>query len=231
MNSGPRSRIGREGHPSCGSKSQEMGASAANTQLDGAVLAGGRSTRMGRNKALLLVEGVSLWKRQVRVLEAAGVRDVALVLRPRQRSLGERNREIRDSAHHEGPLAGLHAALKKSKGEWLAVLAVDMPLVDAEWFRGLRRRCRAGKGAVVRSPRGFEPLAAIYPRAAMEVVDRRLRSGWFALQGLVRELVGRRQMSVVSLRASERWRAANWNTPADVLSAPAPLRQRRARTS
>jgi len=199
--------------------------------LSGAVLVGGWSTRMGRDKAHLMVDGVPLWKRQVGVLKETCGQHVVLVLRARQHSLGDRKREIRDSAPDAGPLAGIHSALEKSTGEWLAVLAVDMPHVDAGWYRSLRRHCRPGRGAVVRTARGYEPLAAIYPRIALETVSGRLQRGQFALQDLVRELVMRRQLSVVRLRASERWRAANWNTPADVGAAAFRVRPRRARTS
>lgn len=184
--------------------------------LAGAVLAGGRSTRMGRDKARMIMEGVPLWRRQRGVLEAAGAGRVVVVLRPRQRSLGNPRAEIRDSLSDRGPLAGLQAALADTRAEWLAVLAVDMPRVDARWFRRLRRRCRIGTGAVVRTEGGYEPLAAIYPRDALVVVERRLRGGHLALQGLVRELIRRKQLVAVRLPASALRQAANWNTPADL---------------
>jgi molybdopterin-guanine dinucleotide biosynthesis protein A len=183
--------------------------------LAGAVLAGGRSTRMGRDKARMVVDGVPLWRRQRGVLESAGAGRVVVVLRPRQRSLGRRRDEIRDRLSDHGPMAGLQAALADTRADWLAVLAVDMPRVDARWFRRLRRRCRIGTGAVVRTADGYEPLAAIYPQAALLVVERRLQGGHLALQGLVKELVRRRQMVAVRLPAAALRQAANWNTPAD----------------
>lgn len=187
--------------------------------LAGAVLAGGRSMRMGRDKARMKVEGVPLWRRQRGVLEAAGARRVVVVLRPRQRSLGNRRTEIRDALSDRGPLAGLQAALADTRADWLAVLAVDMPRVDAGWFRRLRRSCRPGRGAVYRTPEGFEPLGAIYPGRALAVVERRLGSGQLALQGLIDELVRRKQMTVVRLPAADRAQAANWNTPGDAAAA------------
>jgi molybdopterin-guanine dinucleotide biosynthesis protein A len=187
--------------------------------LAGAVLAGGRSTRMGRDKARMIVDGVPLWRRQRKVLEAAGAGRVVVVLRPRQRSLGNRSEEVRDRLSDRGPLAGLQAALAGTQADWLAVLAVDMPRVDAGWFARLRRSCRPGRGAVYRTPEGFEPLGAIYPVGALAAVERRLGSGQLALQGLIHELVRRKLMAVVRLPAAERARAANWNTPADVAAA------------
>jgi molybdopterin-guanine dinucleotide biosynthesis protein A len=184
--------------------------------LSGVVLVGGRSRRMGRDKARITVDGVPLWRRQVAVLEAAGACPVWLALRARQHSLGERRREIRDGVPGAGPIGGLHSAMLASTSRWLAVLAVDMPQVDAAWFRRLRRRCRRGKGAVVAQPDGYEPLAAIYPSAALGVLERRLKRRQYSLQGLLAELVAGGTMAAVRLPDSEGWRAANWNAPADM---------------
>lgn len=188
----------------------------ADAFLAGAVLVGGRSRRMGRDKARLRVGATALWRRQLRVLESAGADPVVLALRPRQRSFAAGVPEVRDAAADTGPLGGLQAALAASGAPWLAVLAVDMPRVDAAWFRRLRRRCRPGVGAVVLEPGGFQPLAAIYPRCALGAVEARLRGRALALQGLVAELVRRGRMAVVRLPPGERWRGANWNTPADL---------------
>jgi len=183
--------------------------------LSGVVLAGGRSTRMGRDKARLQVGGQPLWRRQVRLLEACGAQPVLLALRPRQRSLGAPGREIRDQVREAGPLGGLAAALETSTAEWLAVLAVDLPAMEPAWFRRLLKECRPGRGAVFLSSHGYEPLAAIYPREAAPAAARRLKRGRLALQGLVRELIGARQLAEVRLPRPFAAMAANWNAPAD----------------
>lgn len=184
--------------------------------LSGVVLAGGRSRRMRRNKAKLPVGGVPLWRRQTAVLAGAGAKPVLIALRPRQRSLGAPRREIRDSVADAGPLAGVHAALARASSPLVAVLAVDMPFLEASWFRRLRRACAAGCGAVYRGPRGYEPLAAIYPREALPEAGRRLRRGSRAMHRLVAALVRARHLRVVRLASREIPQAANWNRPADV---------------
>jgi molybdopterin-guanine dinucleotide biosynthesis protein A len=157
-----------------------------NSSLSGVVLVGGRSTRMGRDKARLAVGGHPLWRHQVRLLESCGARPVLVALRPRQRSLGAPGREIRDRVGGAGPLAGLARGLEASTAAWVAVLAVDLPAMKAAWFRRLQRHCCPGRGAVFLGPHGYEPLAAIYPQSAAGVTARRLRAGHLALQGLVR---------------------------------------------
>lgn len=186
--------------------------------LTGAVLAGGQSRRMGRDKALLLLEGEPLWQRQVRVLRAAGARVVGVV---RQRAqppltLPPAIPVWHDAVIGAGPLAGLHAALSNCATGWLAVLATDMPRIDADWFRWLGGFCHPGGGAMVRHPGGHEPLAAIYPRAALAEVTRRLERGLRSLQPLADALVAGGQLTGVELPPADMWRVANWNTPAEL---------------
>ncbi len=186
-------------------------------QIAGVVLAGGRSSRMRRNKATLRVDGEPLWRRQEGVLRAAGAEPVLFALRPHQRSLGRPALEIRDTVEDAGPLAGIHAALAACAAPLLLVLAVDMPRIGPGWFKRLRAHCRDGCGAVVRGPHGFEPLAAIYPREALAEATRRLRRGEFAVHKLIAALVRVRRMKVVRLSAKDAAQAGNWNRPTDVL--------------
>jgi len=185
-------------------------------RLAGVVLVGGRSTRMGRDKARIRVDGVELWRRQLGVLERAGARPAFLSLRPRQRTFGWSGGEIRDTAADAGPLGGLAAALAIAPAPLVAVLAVDLPNIDAAWFRRLRRRCRPGVGAVVRGPKGYEPLAAIYPREAAALCMARLRAGRFSLQHLVAALVRQGCIETLHMRGGDRARLANWNAQKDI---------------
>lgn len=187
--------------------------------LTGAVLAGGQSRRMGQDKARLMLHGEPLWRRQARQLQAAGATAVGIV-RQREQPALELPPDLRlwhDAVIGAGPLAGLHAALSAGETEWLAVLATDMPRIDAGWFRWLHGYCRPGRGAMVQHADGrFEPLAAIYPRAALPEVARRLHAGPLSLQALAEALLAQGRLARVPLPAAESWRVANWNTPAEV---------------
>lgn len=129
----------------------------------GAAMAGRQSRRMGRDEATLGVDGESLWRWQTSVLQAAGAAVVGVVRQHQQPALGL-PLEIRlwhDAVVGVGLLAGLQAALAACEHEWLAVLAVDMPCIDPEWFCWLRAHCRAGSDAIAqRADQCFEPLAA-----------------------------------------------------------------------
>jgi molybdopterin-guanine dinucleotide biosynthesis protein A/molybdopterin-guanine dinucleotide biosynthesis protein len=97
----------------------------------------------------------------------------------------------------------------------LGVLAVDMPEIDAAWFRWLSGFCRPGVGAVVRTTAGFEPLAAIYPREALAAVVSHLELGDGSLQHLVAALVEAQRLVVVPLPAGRQNCIINLNTKDD----------------
>ena len=189
--------------------------------LMGVILAGGRSRRMGRDKAELSVAGEPLWQRQARVLRSAGAARVALVLRPGQippSGAGASALQVRRDVYRDaGPMAGLHAALTTPPlANRYLVLAVDLPHVRPDWFGWLLGFCRDHTGAMVRHDTGYEPLAAIYPAGAGPVVAAYLERGEHSLQRLAERLVQARQMRAIPLQAHARTQVTNWNTPADV---------------
>ncbi len=140
------------------------------------VLAGGQSSRMGADKALLEWQEGTLLDRAV-----STARDVAPITRivgPRERfaAYGE---VVEDVYRDRGPLAGIHAALAASTTELNLILAVDMPFVEPNLLRFLVTRAREGS-PVVTVPKvggGWQPLCAVYRRSFAEVAERALREG------------------------------------------------------
>lgn len=178
----------------------------------GVVLAGGESRRMGRDKAEVRVEGEPLWKRQVRVLRGAGAERVLVIRRRDQAAIGPCDCRL-DVYSRSGPLSGLHAALLVGGHRWVAVLAVDMPGIDAAWFAWLRGFCRPGVGAIARHAQALEPLAAIYPAQARAEVAGRLARRDLSVRRLALGLAAAGRMAVATLPAGASPRSASLNTP------------------
>ena len=107
--------------------------------IDGVVLAGGRSRRMGRDKALLLLDGVPLYVRSARLLLEAGCSGVAVIGRDELPAQPEVDEQWSDLHGGEGPVDGLITALTSSRGEIVTVLAVDLPDVPSESLIRTRR--------------------------------------------------------------------------------------------
>lgn len=178
----------------------------------GVVLAGGESRRMGRDKALVEVDGEPLWKRQLGVLLGAGASRAVLIRRGGQEPIAYPDCHL-DRVPDSGPLAGLHAAMEIGGHPLVAVLAVDMPGIDAAWFIWLRSLCRPGVGAVAGSAGALEPLAAIYPAGALPEVAGRLARRELSVQGLARALAAAGRMTVAEVPAGYAGSLASLNEP------------------
>ena len=90
------------------------------------LLAAGRSTRMGRDKALLEIDGQPLWRRQRAVLEALAPEEIFLSVRPEQAWArdGKFSALLFDDLPNAGPISGLTAALERTTHAHVIVLAV-----------------------------------------------------------------------------------------------------------
>jgi molybdopterin-guanine dinucleotide biosynthesis protein A len=144
--------------------------------LYGLVLAGGRSSRMGRDKAALRYEGQTQLERAMALLSAHVARAYVSV-RPDQKTdaLRARFAQIEDRASDIGPMAGLLAAQAvHPEAAWL-VLACDLPLLDEPTLRRLiGARATAALATAYRSSHDGlpEPLCAIYePRSRAALSD------------------------------------------------------------
>jgi molybdopterin-guanine dinucleotide biosynthesis protein A len=140
------------------------------------VMAGGRSTRMGTDKALLAVGGETLLLRALATLDAV-TSDVRIV--GSAKKFGGKRLVVEDIFPGCGPLGGIHAALSASPSELNLMLAVDLPFVHVEFLNFLIDRAKAS-GAMVTVPRSggrFQPLCAVYGRSFAKLAGEALRGG------------------------------------------------------
>lgn len=181
------------------------------------VLAAGRSTRMGRDKALLETEDGPLWQRQRDILARGGAAEIFLSARPDQewaRHAAGFSAILPDAVPAgAGPLAGIAVALERAAHAHVAVLAIDLPQMTETWFGLLRAGCSAGVGVVGRRGDFFEPLAAIYPRELKSLAQDALAAGAYALQPLLTKAVAQGLLRVRPIAAAEAPLFENWNAP------------------
>jgi molybdopterin-guanine dinucleotide biosynthesis protein A len=151
--------------------------------MGGVVLAGGRSTRMGTDKALLALDGEPLAVRAATflrgfcepVLLAGGTPQRLAMLRALP-GLGAVV-PVADAASDAGPLAGLVAGLRQAPTALLAVLAVDLPHPSRAVFDLLAGLWR-GEAAVIPEVAGRpQPFHAVWASPALPVLERRLAAG------------------------------------------------------
>jgi molybdopterin-guanine dinucleotide biosynthesis protein A len=145
---------------------------------EGFVLAGGRSTRMGQDKALLSVAGRSLLDLaldKLRALPLAGAPRIAAA----RSDLSAHAAVIADLHPGCGPLSGIEAALAASARPLNVFLPVDMPLLPAHFLLWMLQRAEI-TGALVTVPciNGWpQPLCAVYHRDLLGHITASLRAG------------------------------------------------------
>jgi molybdopterin-guanine dinucleotide biosynthesis protein A len=179
------------------------------------LLAGGRSRRMGRDKAAVDFGGKPLWQHQLETLQAAGPGEI-FVSGPTDGPYAG-CRVVSDEHPGLGPLAGLSVALKQAGHELVFVLAIDLPLMTSEFVLELLGEAAERHCGIVPAELGrFHPLAAVYPRDCLGLVNERLHSEDRAMQRFVRIGLERGLLRERPLTAKEAALFENINTPEDL---------------
>src|SRR5438477_277515 len=101
------------------------------------LLAGGKSSRMGRDKAALIVDGEPLWQRQLATLRATQPAELFISGKSDGPYANCGVEILADEFPDCGPLGGITTALRRCTSERLLVLAVDLPAMTAEFLRTL----------------------------------------------------------------------------------------------
>jgi molybdopterin-guanine dinucleotide biosynthesis protein A len=113
----------------------------------GFILAGGRSSRMGRDKATLEINGVTMIDRAVALLRSVGL-EAVVIGSPAEFTRRVDSRAIADDWPGAGPLGGIATALRHTQSPWNLVLACDMPYLRKEWLKFLLDRAQAASSSV-----------------------------------------------------------------------------------
>ena len=188
--------------------------------LTAVILAGGESRRMGRDKALVEFEGEAMWRRQLRMLQALEPVEI-FVSGPRRAEFSATLRSIEDTGPSRGPLRGLVTALRAAQTAHVLVVAIDLPLMTAEFLESLRVQSRPGLGVVpfvVEMESGktfYEPLAAIYPRECLATAERHLAGSDWSMQSFVRDGVAAGFLVGSEIPPTARPMFRNMNAPGD----------------
>ena len=189
-----------------------------------ALLAGGKSRRMGSDKSLLPFGGQPLWHHQLRLLRDSGASELLLAAGDESRSWSPPAdifpRLVFDSKPGAGPLAGLAAALAASDKNHLLVLAVDMPYMTSELLRRLVSLALPDCGVVPTIGGWFEPTAAIYPKLASAKAEKRLSADELALQPFAAKGVADGWLRAWPVPPELLNCFTNWNSPADLHHRP-----------
>jgi len=192
------------------------------TSLSAIVLAGGLSTRMGQDKALILIAGVPLLQRVCQI--AMQCTDAVYVVSPwcdRYQSFLDpsihliQEIPVSGAANSQTPLKGFIQGLTQIQSEWVLLLACDLPRLDLDvlqtWMSNLRYADENAIALLPKNPEGWwEPLCGFYRTNCLLNLEEFLGQGGRSFQGWLKS------QAVQELTLSDAAMLFNCNTLADL---------------
>jgi molybdopterin-guanine dinucleotide biosynthesis protein A len=159
-----------------------MSAGKSELRIGGYVLAGGGSTRFGRDKAFVELGGLPMLGRMIVLLQGVAS-NVKVVGAPEKYAQFEREM-VNDRWPGEGPLGGIITALEdvakdSTRSEWNVIVSCDMPFLTRDWMEFLVERSAVSNAEVVvaHSAHGPEPLCACWRTDAAETLRAAFERG------------------------------------------------------
>jgi len=187
------------------------------TELSGIILAGGKSSRMGKDKALIPIGGVPLLEKVYHV--AKSCTNKIYVVTPwveRYEDLYLPGCEFipEDPNHTQGPLVGLARGMEKIVTEWVLLLACDLPNLQIpvfqDWVRELDNIQPQNIAWLAKNDYGWEPLCGFYRTSCLPLLLDFINQGGRSFQGWLK------LYPVATLPLSTPHILFNCNTPDDL---------------
>jgi molybdopterin-guanine dinucleotide biosynthesis protein A len=195
-------------------------------EIDAYIFIGGRSSRLGRDKAFVAIDGVSLAERSLDAVRESGIASNITFVAGSETQFAIESVTldtpfIFDLVEGRGPVGALHAALSYARSAWIFVMACDYPYLTADLIRFLAACIEDEFGAVVpeQSDGHLQPLCAFYcVQTARPIVDEIINRQ--RPSPPVHEIAAMMDLRIVKfneyshLQGSEHF-FLNMNTPAD----------------
>lgn len=178
------------------------------------ILAGGKSSRMGKDKALLEFDGTNFIEK---IAGELSFFEEKLIARGNNSSVTRLQKEswkiIPDIYPEHGPMGGIHAALKECEAEQLFCVSCDMPFITGELAKWLCSRMEDGIDAViaVTSDGKYHPLCGIYRKELCEIFETHLKQD----KNRLMTVLGTCNVSYVQLDENISKQLMNINTKSD----------------
>ncbi|MFC1496614.1 molybdenum cofactor guanylyltransferase [Candidatus Margulisiibacteriota bacterium] len=198
--------------------------------MNGIILAGGQSLRFGEDKAFVKVRDSILIESLISLMTSLFDNLIIVTNYPDKYS-GYQVQLIRDKIKGVGPLGGIYAGLLASDAEFNFITACDMPFINAELVKYMKKTARSD--VLVPSHAGkLEPLCAVYSKNCIPLIERQLRAGDYKIQNFFPEA----EVEMVDEETIKKYDPAkatflNLNTKKDLARVDACLKKHRSYAS
>lgn len=147
------------------------------TNITGIILAGGQNRRMGQNKALVVWKGKRLidW-----VFDALSPLCSDIIVSSNEEiTIPGASSIVADNYKNIGPIAGIEAGLKKSKGEINLIASCDTPMLSADFFRYMLENSSDYEVSLPVHDGVNEPMIGVYKRSVLPYIQEAIASGLY----------------------------------------------------
>lgn len=159
--------------------------SAKYSEVTGVLLAGGTSRRMGRDKAFLVANGQALYSRSLELLHNYFQKVMISGDRP---DLASKSIPCIPDIYPGSALGGIFTCLHTAETNWIFVAPCDMPSPDFRILEMLLDRKHCADAVVPETPKGFEPVFALYHKNCLPVFEKALQQGSKSIFSLYAQL-------------------------------------------
>jgi molybdopterin-guanine dinucleotide biosynthesis protein A len=184
--------------------------------LSAVILAGGQSSRMGRDKAWVEFDGQPLIHRALDAVRSSGITEIFVSGRAGTDYSILRCPVLLDLESGLGPLSGIERALDTTEASLMLVLAVDLPRMTAGFLQGLVGHCEPLTGVIPKLKERLEPLAAVYPKRCRFIARDCLLKRRLAARDFAEACLRERAVRTFVVPRADRSCFDNWNSPSDI---------------
>lgn len=155
-------------------------------QITAIILAGGKSIRMGTDKALLEMEQTTLLEKVIRLCETFTTQILISSDNPEHEKFGYKI--IHDEIKNCGPLGGIYTCLKHSETDWNFVISVDSPFVEQDFVSFFISEIADFDAIVPIHKNGKEPLIALFQKGCVKTIHENIMSGDNKMHNLLEKI-------------------------------------------
>lgn len=183
--------------------------------ISGIILAGGKSKRMGSNKALLKIGGIPLIERVARSI--SGVCSEIIIAGGDPNELGHLGYPVVPDVYPGcGPLSGLHSGLQAARNQYSFVSACDTPFLEERFIRRLVSNAMGYEAVIFKAGEGFyEPLCSLYGKNFAKAAETSIKNGIYKIMTALSLVRWRSMMADPDERTMLKKILFNINTPID----------------
>lgn len=183
-------------------------------QITGIILAGGKSTRMGTDKALLKTGGETLLEKAVNLCRTVCSQILISSNSPSHEITGLSR--IDDEFYDCGPMSGIYSCLRQAENEWCFVISVDSAFVSTGFVSYLISLTEKADAVVPFHDNGKEPLIALYRKSTVFQFLNQLETGNYKMYFLL-ERFKTKLVDVSDWKCKQPNLFHNMNSPDDLI--------------